>query len=242
MKLILCSECDATAAWAHTTLQGLGCTDLELVTSVDLAHALQWNHRVKSDSSTAEVSLKDGRRIDLTAVEGTINRLNWPSHELIGQAACEDRDYAWSESFAFYLSWLHSLPGKVFNRATPQGLCGAWRSAAQWAILAGAAGFHVEPCNGSELGWERPLKKGRTLTTVVLLEGKPFGAEGTTEIAAACRGLYQRSGTSLLGVDLYRSEDGRWIFHSATPQPDISIGGEVLLREMMKMWNGEVMS
>ncbi len=235
MKLILCSYGDTSASWTYATLTSLGCADLEMVTSRDLAHATQWSHRVKSDGSTADIQLKDGRQISLASVDGTINRLNWPSRALISQATPEDQDYAWSESFAFYLSWMHSIPGKVFNRATPQGLCGAWRSAAQWAVLAGQAGFHVEPCLGSEMGWEQPLRE-RLLTRLVLFEGKPFGLRDQA-IEAACGRLFQRSETSLLGVDLYKSEESEWTFHSATPLPDMGVGGLPLLQEILKAWS-----
>lgn len=240
MKLILCSDGDTTAAWAYANLRSLGCADLELVTSGELANAAQWSHRVKSDGSTAEIHLMDGRQICLEFVDGVINRLNLPSRALIGQATRGDQDYAWSESFAFYLSWLHSLPGKVFNRATPQGLCGTWRSAAQWAVLAGKAGFEVAPYCESETGWERPLPEGRMLTRLVVLEGKPFGIPEVGVIEAACRGLFLLSGTSLLGVDLYRSEEGRWMFLGATPMPNMCVGGQPLLEEILKTWSGEV--
>lgn len=110
MKLILCSEDDVTAAWVYATFKSLGCSDLELVTSLDLAYAARWNHSITRDSCTTEIHLQDERRIDLMLVDGAINRLTWPSRALIGQAAREDQDYAWTEMFAFYLSWLHALP------------------------------------------------------------------------------------------------------------------------------------
>ena len=237
MKLILCSEDDATAAWVYTTLRSLGCSDLELVTSRDLACATQWSHRITSDGCTVEIHLQDERRIDLASVDGVINRLSWPSRALIGRATCEDQDYAWTEMFAFYLSWLHTLPGKVFNRATPQGLCGSWRSTAQWMVLAGQAGFHVEPCCGSEMGWDRPPEEGRKLTQLVVFEGKPFGLPETREMEAACRGLFERSGTSLLGVEIYASKDSEWTFHNATPLPEMCVGGVDLLKEIRKSWS-----
>lgn len=239
MKLILCSEEDATAAWVYATLKSLGCSDLELVTSLDLAYAAQWSHSITRDSCTAEIHLQDERRIDLTLVDGAINRLTWPSRALIGRATREDQVYAWTEMFAFYLSWLHALPPKgVFNRATPQGLCGSWRSAAQWMVLAGQAGFHVEPCRGSEMTWEGPPVNGHVLTQIVVFEGKPFGLSDTGEIEAACRGLFERSGTSLLGVELYASKKGGWTFHNATPLPDMRAGGTGLVEEIWKCWSG----
>jgi hypothetical protein len=240
MKLILCSDGDTTAAWTYANLRSLGCADLELVTSGELANATQWSHRVKSNGSTAEIHLQDGRQISLSRVDGVINRLNLPSRALISQATREDQDYAWSESFAFYLSWLHSLPGKVFNRATPQGLCGTWRSAAQWAVLAGQAGFDVAPYCESETGWERSLPEGRTLTRVVVLEGKPFGIPEIEEIEAACQGLFSLTETSLLGVDLYQSEEGHWMFLGATPMPNMCAGGLPLLEAILKTWSEEV--
>lgn len=239
MKLILCSDGDTTAQWAYAGLRGLGCDDLELVTSEDLAYSLRWSHRIKSDGSTVDIRLADGRQISLASLDGVINRLNWPSRALIQHATHDDQDYAYSESFAFYLSWLHALPGKVFNRATPQGLCGTWRSAAQWAILAGRAGFHVEPYREYETGWERSLPSGRTLTSAVLFEGTPFGPHVPAEIETPSRALFALNGTSLLGIDFYQSEKGHWNFHGATPLPDLCLGGIPLLQQVLKSWSSE---
>jgi len=239
VKLILCSDGDRTAQWTYANLKSLGCADLELVTSGELANSLQWSHRVKSDGSTVDIRLADGRQISLASLGGVINRLNWPSRAMIQHATRDDQDYAYSESFAFYLSWLYALPGKVFNRATPQGLCGAWRSAAQWAVLAGRAGFHVEPYRESETDWERSLPNGRTLTSVVLFEGTPFGPRMPVGIEAPCHALFALIGTSLLGIDFYQSEAGRWTFHSATPLPDMCLGGIPLLRQVLRTWSGE---
>jgi hypothetical protein len=237
MRLILCSDGDTTATWAYAHLRKLGCADLELVTSEDLALATQWSHRVQSDGSALDIKLKDGRCLAHASVDGVINRLNWPSRALVAQAAPEDQDYAYSELFAFYLSWLHSLPGKVFNRATPQGLSGSWRPPAQWALLAGQSGFTVAPYTESDTAWERPLPEGRTLTQIVVFEGKPFGAIETKDIEPQCRELFARSKTSLLGLDLYRSEQGRWIFYNATTLPDLCVGGIPLLEEILKTWS-----
>jgi hypothetical protein len=239
VKLILCSDGDTTAQWTYARLRSLGCADLEIVTSGDLAYSLRWSHRVKSDGSAVDIHLADGRQINLASLEGVINRLNWPSRVLIDRAVRDDQDYAYSESFAFYLSWLHALPGKVFNRATPQGLCGTWRSAAQWAVLAGRAGFHVEPYRECENDWERSLPYGRTLTSIVLFEGTPFGQQVPEEIEAPCHALFALNGTSLLGIDLYQSEEGRWTFHSATPLPNMCLGGTLLLQEILRTWSSE---
>ncbi len=239
MKLILCSDGDRTAHWTYANLRSLGCDDLELVTAGELANSLQWSHRVKSDGSAMHIRLADGRQISLASLEGVINRLNWPSRALIQYAKRDDQDYAYCESFAFYLSWLYALPGKVFNRATPQGLCGTWRSAAQWAVLAGRAGFRVEPLQDSETDWERSLPPGRALTHLVLFEGVPFGPQLPPEIEVPCHALSTLSGTSLLGIDVYPSEEGRWTFHSATPLPDLSVGGTPLLQEVLRAWSGE---
>jgi hypothetical protein len=209
MRLILCSDGDTTATWAYAHLRKLGCADLELVTSEDLALATQWSHRVQSDGSALDIKLKDGRCLAHASVDGAINRL----------------------------SWLHSLPGKVFNRATPQGLSGSWRPPAQWALLAGQSGFTVAPYTESDTAWERPLPEGRTLTQIVVFEGKPFGAIETKDIEPQCRELFARSKTSLLGLDLYRSEQGRWIFYNATTLPDLCVGGIPLLEEILKTWS-----
>ena len=239
MKLILCSDGDRIAQWTYANLRSLGCADLELVTSGELANSLQWSHRVKSDGSTVDIRLADGRQISLASLDGVINRLNWPSRAVIQHATHDDQDYACSESFAFYLSWLSALPCKVFNQATPQGLCGAWRSAAQWAVLAGRAGFHVEPYRESESDWERSLPSGRTLTSVVLFEGTAFGPLVPAEIEAPCHALFALNDTSLLGIDFYQSEEGCWTFHSATPLPDMCLGGIPMLQQVLRTWSSE---
>jgi hypothetical protein len=239
VKLILCSDGDTTAQWTYASLRSLGCADLEIVTAGDLAYSLRWSHRVKSDGSAVDIHLADGRQIDLASLDGVINRLNWPSRVLIERAVRDDQDYAYSESFAFYLSWLHALPGKVFNRATPQGLCGTWRSAAQWAVQAGRAGFHVEPYRECDNDGERSLAYERALTSVVLFEGTPFGQEAPAEIEAPCQALFALTGTSLLGIDLYQSKESRWTFHSATPLPNLCVGGTPLLQEILRSWSSE---
>ena len=107
------------------------------------------------------------------------------------------------------------------------------------AVLAGRAADFTSSRTGSAkpIG-QRSLPYGRTLTSVSLFEGyrRP---EVPEEIEAPCHALFALNGTSLLGIDLYQSEEGRWTFHSATPLPDMCVGGTPLLQEIVKTWSSQ---
>jgi hypothetical protein len=131
-----------------------------------------------------------------------------------------DRDYARQELFAFFVSWLTSLPGRVVNRPTPQGLCGSWRHRSEWLALAAAAGLETVPfrMNGDvpDGGFFAAAR------TVVVVEGEALGAGLPSAVRAGCVRLAELAGATVLGVEL--AADGR--VTGATPLPDLRLGGE----------------
>lgn len=235
MWLILCSSYDAVAHWAFNGLKARGLEPLEMVAAETLPYGLRWEHRVGAEGGYVSVVLRDGRRVTSDGLRGVLNRLTHvPTQSL---AVLPDHEYISHELTAFFMSWLHALPGPVLNPPTAQGLCGPWRHLSEWAWLAARAGLDVPVYRqGSrdtidETRAERTLFPKETPTVgAVYLSGRLYGPQQfPAEIERGCARLAALSSTPLLGVSFARSDDGAWRFAGATPLPDLTLGGDPLL-------------
>lgn len=237
MWLVLCSSSDPSALWAYEGLKQLGVTPLELVLAESLAYSSHWEHRLEDSGTHLKIVLPDGRVLCSSRIRGAINRLLAPPPGVAELAAACDREYAQAELQAFYLSWLHGLPGVVINRPTPNGLSGSWYHPSEWVLRANRAGLPTpiyrqsghdapETCYGS------PAPTGAALLNLITFRGQVFGGTVPDSISRPCATLAQGTGTDLLGIQLYAGESGQWTFASATPTPDLSIGGMPLLQRL----------
>jgi hypothetical protein len=231
--LVLCSDTDAPALWAHQKLRDAGLAPIELVTSVSLALAKTWEHRLGAEGVCLNIDLGDGRTFCSSCIRGVLNRLFSVPQELISRAVAEDREYASGELGALYLSWLSALPG-VINRPTPHGLVGSWRHASEWALLAAQAGLNTMPYRQSnatraEHGYASLAPPGTAVRSVIVFQGELYGMSVSCEVRHACRNLAQSAATDLLGVDFFDSENGTRMFAHATPIPDLTLGGNELV-------------
>jgi len=237
MQLLLCSGSDLPGMWAFHALRGGALPSLELVTIESLADCSDWEHRVGASGDRISFRLPDGRTIDDSQIEGVLNRLVFPPQELISRAVPADRDYVQQEMTALYLSWLYGLSCPVLNRPTPQGLAGRWRHASEWALAAHRAGFDVPVYEQTESG---PADRGgvsfagpgESVTQVVVLDGEVFGSVLPERIRDSCRELADICEMGLLGIDLLFSLIGGWSFASATPLPDLEVGGHPLIARL----------
>ena len=241
MFLVLCSSNDYGAQWAFTGLKRLGLAPIELVTAEELAYSGFWEHRVGVASASVRLTLPDGRIICSSGIRGVLNRLLSAPQELVNYARPLDRDYASQELSSFYLSWLSALPGKVINRPTPQGFCGRWRHTSEWALVAQRAGlpaplFRQTIQHEPEQGYRSLAPQGVPVESVVVLGGEVFGALLPEDIHGACRRFAALTGDPLLGIDLFRANDGRWNFATATPYPELTRGGEALLTRLAQVF------
>lgn len=253
MWLILCSSSDASALWAYQGLKQLGLAPLHWITAESLAHARRWEHRLNSDDSQFKITLADGQKIDSTQIRGVINRLPAPSGWTAQQATPADQVYAQAELQAFYLSWLHALPGVVINRPTPLGLCGPWMHASEWTLRASRAGLRtcvyrqssqdVEhgmspfPCRSSS--YERSTSRN-----LISLRGEIFGGAIPADVARACGRLTADVQMEMLGIQLHPELDpghqNQWTFAGAMPLPDLRVGGAPLLWRLAQiLFQGE---
>ena len=246
MYLILCSSTDLSAMWAHTGLQLAGLDNVELLTSEALSSCTLWEHRVGRAGVETSFRLPSGTTLHSGEVKGLLNRLPGAPQELLPYADASDRDYAMQEFSAFYLSWLHGIPGAVFNPPTPQGLAGRWQHASEWAIAAHQAGFTVpdwrqETGDPPERGYLSLAPAGAAVTRVVMLGGEVFGAEVPDAVRARCKKLAEISGTPLIGIDLFAGPTDPWTFAGATPMPDLQIGGPAFISKLAELFqNGGI--
>jgi hypothetical protein len=232
MWLVLCERDDRDALWAHGGLVARGLTPVEFVTANDLVAARRWEHTLGADGMSIGVELGDGRVIEGDAVRGALNRLVGIPPEPLERAARADREYATQEIYAFFLSWLAVLPGRVLNTPSPQGLSGRWLEHSEWLTLAHRAGLRTPRFRRSNTGGgvlrDSRRTLGRTRQLVIVVGDRALGPPAPDHVAAGCARLSQLTGAAILGVE-FTVGDGQWIFYRATTLPALRRGGERLL-------------
>ena len=228
MILILCNEADSSALWAAHALTRRGLSPV-LLTGDDLAAVELWRHRVGAAAPDSEIRLSGGRQLRGNNTRGVLNRLTsvpWAWQRRVGGP---DRDYAIQEMFAFYLSWLHALPGPKLNPPTPQGLCGNWRHPSAWAAMAARVGLPVQPFRQSSE--DDPDSAWRCALPAATLHVVGAHVVGPVELARcyrdACLRLAKAAGSPLLGVS-FLSDPGGWRMTDVSIMPDLMSGGEPL--------------
>lgn len=231
MWLVLCEAGDIPALWAARGLKERGLSPMEIFTPEALAYSPRIAHRVSTSFATCEIRTADGRKLDSTAVQGTLNRLrSIPMAHLQG-ASTADRQYAEQELHALFLSMVWALPGRTLNPPVPYALGGSARHTVEWNWLAAEAGLAIYPRSyGSAVpaGLECPSSHLGS-RTVVVLEGGCFGPPLSDDVNSACVRLARISGVPLLGIELMAELQGGWTFVDATPLPDLRVGGPTLL-------------
>jgi hypothetical protein len=227
MILILCEDTDVSAHWAATALRLRGHTP-KVVTATDLVSAETWHHRVGQAGATCDIRLANGDRLSTAATAGVLNRLASLPAAWYRRYGGPDRDYAAQEMHAFYLSWLHAMPGPVLNPPTPQGLCGNWRHVSAWRALGAQAGLPVRPYTltssdapDAPMPW--PCAQVHVVGTRVI---DPAGIADRHR--AACLRLAAAAGSPLIGIAFAANADGQWDMTGASVLPDLIGGGDPL--------------
>jgi len=203
-----------------------------VLTGHDLAAVRGWRHAIDAGGCVSlTLELEDGRALRGADVTGALNRLSSVPWSWLGRIGGPDTQYAAQEMHAFYLSWLHALPGPMLNRPTPQGLCGNNRHPSAWAALAAKAGAPIRPYWQSDEDdpaehWRSSY--GPSTRTLLVVAGRTIGPGDLAEAyGAACARLAQASGCALLGVDFTMTDDG-WRMVGASPSPYLADGGDAL--------------
>ncbi len=253
LDLVLCPEDDLSALWAYHGLKRRGLEDLELVNTEMLAANVHWDHRIESNGATISITLADGRVISEKSIRGVLNRLVSAPSSLLPFVSPDDREYAFIEFTAFFLSWLYALPGPVLNRPSPQGLSGQWRHKSEWAFLAQKSGLptaiykqstYDSDCiadaeylfgNVSKFPEEVPTK------TIIVIDGNITGDRASQDINNGAQRFAEFYGTEILGIEFIKDPfSERWVFSNATPLPDLRKGGEELLDILASIFREEM--
>ena len=237
MWLVLCPTHDLSAIWAYERLKERGLSPLEIVAAETLGCSLRWEHRLGAEGVRVTIDLADGRTIEGDRVRGVLNRLQAAPLDALAVAEPGDVDYASQELYAFFLSWLHALPGVVLNPPTPQGLCGRWRHVSEWLVLAARAGLPTpdyrwspaETTNENGFGPTRLAPPGARTTTVFVVDQQVVGNTVPEAHLSAARRLARSTGSPLLGIDFSQTPSGDWLFAGASSIPDLTAGGEALI-------------
>jgi hypothetical protein len=181
-------------------------------------HARRWEHRIEDGAARAVIDLADGRCVDTTQVQATLNRLSAPRVELLPPGPPQERDYAAQELWALWTSVFHALPGPVLNRASPEGLSGPWPSEASWTAHAARAGLRTNSWPDGASGW------GET-RQIILVDGAVVGRHrAPLDVMRGCRALAAAVQCGLLGIWFAPG----WRFVGATSRPDLREGGDAL--------------
>ncbi|SCF02405.1 hypothetical protein GA0074695_2933 [Micromonospora viridifaciens] len=231
MWLILCDPSDHAALWAFTGLHVRGLSPLELVCAQELACATFSAHRIGRHNSMFEIHLPDGRTLLSTEIQGVLNRLSHVPTDHLAFASEPDARYAADELTALVLSWIACVGAVTVNRPSPRGLAGAWRSPAEWNVLAARSGLPVPRMPLSTLIRQAPELPTATRSVIVLGEFV-FGDGVPTDIARACVRLARSVDADLLGLQLHLDHELRARFAGATYLPDLRLGGQGLLDEL----------
>ena len=239
--LVLCGQADLAGRWAADELRRRVGPRVELVTDADFAGAA-WDHRVGDTLVTTELRLADGRTLAQDDIQVTLNRLTHAPPAMAALLAPADRDYGYAECSALLMSWLGSLEGPVLNPPTTRGLCGAWRSDLEWAVLAAEAGLRsvsLEDDSGTSASESRAAGQGPAGLAGVGPVGEDAIVAGTMVFSArpldpetrdACRRLATIAANPLLGLRFDDAAgDGQPRLRGATPLPDLRAGGPELI-------------
>jgi hypothetical protein len=245
MWFVLCERGDLAAMWAVRGLRLRGLGPVEILSGDEVACALRIEHRVGAAGVSTEMRVARGLAISSSNARGVLNRLVLPPSGGHALAAPADREYARQEVLALAMSWLHGLPCPVLGRPTAQGLSGPWLHLSEWTSLAARAGLRTAPYRRSsrDAGDWLPERAGVDpphCTVFCALAGGPGNGTGAAttsvdasgaateapaEVLAGAIRLAGLAGASLLGVEFGQG----WTFASASPMPDLRLGGEPLL-------------
>jgi hypothetical protein len=238
--LVLHEEYDLSASWRADRLRARGRVVCNVPARLLGAATLRWHHRLGADGVDFTLAHPDGTSVSPRGYRGVVNRLHYLPLTLLARIGGADEDYARSELYALFLSWMTALPRPLLNAPTPQGLAGNWRHPSAWTALAQAAGLRVVPwsqdaSSDPERGWATPEQPGEITVVVVGDRLVPPAAQAKpsipAEVEAACVALARNADVGILGIRLVPDPAiaARWRFVGANLLPDLAAGGEALV-------------
>lgn len=193
MLLVVASISDHQASAAVERWNRAG-VEATILTCHDLAQP-GWRWSLDGDLDL----VVGGRRVEVRELAGVVTRIACVTGHELPFVAEHDREYAASEMHAFLLALLASMPCRVVNRPTPDGLCGPILAQEQWIRIAAGARVAVRPAVRREyaggLVIDLPYPGDRRVIHVV--GERAFGAASERHERAAVA-VARAAGTELL--------------------------------------------
>jgi hypothetical protein len=231
--LLVASAQDTSALWAFERLSAHGRPCQVLLTEALQSSDVRWVHHVTSAGARVTVTLADGRRIDSADIAAVLNRTFLAPFTVMAQSQWPDSAYARSEQSAFALSWLQALAPVVLNPPVARGLGGAWRSATEWFGLAQRAGLPCAPLTADSHEPDTLMHLPMRPNDGVVIGTRTFGVADLPGLREAAVTLARTADTPLLG--LWFSQEGPPRLETATPHPDLSLGGEAAVHALAEL-------
>ena len=233
-------DADADAPVRKIRLRARGRAVRALTAATLGAETLRWHHRLGAGGVDFILDPADGRTLSPHDCGGVVNRLHYLPLALLARIGGADEDYARSELYALFLSWMAALPSPILNPPTPQGLAGNWRHPSAWTMLAQASGLPVVPwrqdsASDPERDWTIAEQPGEICVVAVgdrlVRPGWPAAIDLPAPVEQGCIALARAAGVGLLGVRLIPDDaipEG-WRFVGANLLPDLAAGGEPMV-------------
>jgi hypothetical protein len=224
MWIVLAHGADESALWAYERLRAHARHRVELV----LVEALDWPEQKSADRRGAGASREpeagSAGWLGSQRVTAVLNRVSWPPEGPFPRRAAR-AEYA---RVAFVVRWLRSLAPVVVNPPSAQGLCGRWRSPAQWRLLAARAGLPTLPLEAKRVALDAPPAAPDAGVTVLAIGGELLHEQVPPPVQEGVRRMTRRTGTPILGLRFAGADPAAagWRLLDATPQPDLSLAGE----------------
>ncbi len=234
--LVLAELSDVAGMWAYLGLRQRGLTPIEYVLPEELVIGARCTQRLSMDHDNVVLRLKDGREIDGDRLTGVLNRLVTVPETCTAGLSRKDSDYVHQELHAFFMSWIFALPCHVISPPSAAVLSGEVYDQTEWIWMALHADLPVpifrqgtsatEQQVLSSADAEPPLSRQ---TVFVVGNDVLTGEDARPDVIEGCLTLAGLAQTPLLGVEFDILPDGGWQFASASPLPDLRLGGNRLL-------------
>jgi hypothetical protein len=211
-----------------------------------------WSHRVAEHGATStRIRLPDGRTISSAAVGAVLQRVRHLPPPAVRWRDRKDADYAGAEVSALVASWLFSVRRHVLGAAVPAtfpwGLAGLVVAhqcglTVATSVIATVAGLIRAPAHATyqpdPLAALAPVELAAAVDgghRCVLVIGTAVNGAPTTAIAAACRRLAERLGTSTLAVYLSASAPHAVVALSPYPPLATRWAIDTTVRQLVEM-------
>jgi len=151
MNLILCHPQDKDAIWLYLELKKVN-AKVHLLSPEQLLMAENWTQFLETDEDSFYIKTKSGIEIDSKEKHFVLNRTQMVHSPIWSHADADEKNYAFSELNAMFMSWIFQLQkhGVVWNPTIGYSLSGAPWSEIQWIQAAHQVGFEKARPRSSE--------------------------------------------------------------------------------------------